>query len=152
MKGNGHTRPHEESRAQFIVRRMAELGFRPTGAFAADHVEFFKDYADPEGRFARAHVYFDKPVAGVDLRLANFVVSVQKSLVPDRDTVEREAPPVVQADLAEVVSSFQQFTGIPAQSIHTRDCIRCGEPSAEFFVVNGDAVCRDCVEERKTAP
>jgi hypothetical protein len=132
---------------------MSELGFSPANKFAADHVEFYKDYVDIEGRFARARVFFDKPVMGMQgMRLANFVVNIQKTIAPDLDAVEREAPSIIQQDLSEALEAFHELTGIPAQSVQTRECVQCHEHKADFFIVNGDAICKDCVDQRKAAP
>lgn len=137
--------------AEYIVRRMAEVGFRPSAGFEAASVTFLKDYADDKGRRARVHVFFDKPVMGMSgVRLANIVVSVQASIAPDLEAIEAEAPPVAQEDLREIVASFSELVGyIPEQTVAARVCVRCGRESAEYYVVNADAVCRTCVEERQ---
>ena len=147
--GNGKL---EETEAAFIVRRMTELGFLPSPGYESGRVTFYKEYADDQGRRARAYAFFDKPVMGMaGMRLSNFVVNVQASFAPELEAVKR-APLVVQDDLTSVVDCFAAMAGhVPDQAVMVRDCVNCKKSSAEFYVVNGDAVCKSCVEARRTA-
>ena len=141
----------DESEAAFIVRRMTEIGFHPSASFEADRVTFFKEYADDRGRRARVYAYFDKPVLNMTgMRLSNLVINVPMALEPSLAAIS-DAPPIARDDLAEVVRSFSALIGfVPDQAVVTRVCIKCKQPKSSFFTINGDAVCRDCVEERRS--
>jgi hypothetical protein len=141
---------HYETEAAFIVRRMTELGFHPSPG-DVDRVCFYKDYVDEEGRRARAYTYFDKPILGMEsFRLSNFVVTVQTAIEPVPTAIAREAPEPMRDDLFGVVDAFAALVGrVPDQAVVTRDCVKCLSPSANFYVVNGDAICNDCVAQRR---
>lgn len=132
---------------------MRELGFTANHEHEADRVAFYKDYADEEGRRARAHVYFDKPILGQDsIRLANIVITVQVVIAPDQAAIVAEAPQPMRPDLNEVVTSFSHLIGfIPEQAVFLRTCVRCKTETSTFYVVNGDAICENCVEARRKA-
>jgi hypothetical protein len=145
MSGNG-----QESFGAYVVRRMAEVGFEPRPGFAG-HIEFSKEYADADGRRAKVYVFFDKPIMGMEtLSLSNIVVSVQKNIEPTHEVIEREAPSIAKDDLFHVAEVFGDMVGyVPEQAAVTRECIKCHEHKSEFYMVSGDAVCYDCVAERK---
>jgi hypothetical protein len=132
---------------------MTELGFHPSGSFEADRVTFYKDYADDVGHRVRAYAFFDKPVLGMhDFRLANFVITLQTAIAPTQEAVAEEAPTVIRSDLLGVLESFQSLVGrIPEQAVAARECAKCHKKSAEFFIVNSDAICKTCVDERANA-
>lgn len=145
--GNGKYR---ETEAAFIVRRMTELGFQPSPGLEADRVAFYKEYADDRGRRARAYVFFDKPVMGMTgMRLSNFVVNVQATFAPELEAL-KQAPLVARDDLEAVLDSFSGLAGhVPDQAVMTRTCVNCEKQASEFYVVNGDAVCKPCVAARR---
>lgn len=141
-----------ESEAQSIVRRMTELGYYPSPGLEADRVVFYKDFSDLEGRRARVYVYFDKPIMGMaGLRLSSVSISTQIAVHATEEAIAREAPEPLRDDLLGVLHAFPEYTGaLPDQSVVTRACIRCKRSSARFYVINSDAVCTACVEERKS--
>lgn len=144
--------PRGETEAEFIVRQMTELGFVPSGSFDASRVSFSKDYADPAGRRARVYVYFDKPILGFEsMRLANLVLSTQVTFGPTIEEVTSEAPEPIQPDLVALLQAFAHLTVVPAQAVAGRACLKCKKVSADYYIVNDDAICHACVEARKAS-
>lgn len=135
----------EATYAQRIVRRMSELGFTPHPTMSG-RVEFRKTYALDEDCLAQAIVYFDRPVFGMaGVRLSGMTVTVQRTLAPTPEAAAL-APDPVRDDLLAVTASFD--ASWPAQSVAARECCRCGELVSDYYIVNDDAVCHECVAER----
>lgn len=132
-----------ETPAEYMIRVLRTYGFVPSRTINAYYVEFTKDYADEQGRRARAIIQFEKPglVHGTPV-LSGFQAVVQAAIAPTVAAVEERAPPVMQADLANVARIFEG--GIAAASVVVRRCESCEMPVNEFFVVGGRVLCREC--------
>lgn len=132
-----------ESPAAYLVRLLADQGFRPSERSSTFSVDFVKDYADDQGRVARASVQFERPtVASQELRLAGFSVLVQASIAPTIEAIEERAPPIMRGDLAAIATTFAG--GLQAGAVDVRRCTACAAPVNEFFVLDGLVVCREC--------
>lgn len=132
-----------ETPGEYITRVMAQKGFAPLNVYSASHLEFAKSYADPLGRIARAVVQFERPgVLGGDVRLSGFNVLVQAHVTASVEAVAERAPPVMQDDLVDIVRAFEEERRPPVVAFER--CSSCQEAVAEFFVVEGAVLCRDC--------
>jgi len=140
----------DESVGAYIVRHMSAIGFQPNPGFGASNIRFFKDYAEGP-RVSRVTVFFDKPITGMStVRLANIVVSTQYCFAPEQEAIDASAPAEAREDLTAVIETLSDLVGlIPKQAVMTRECIRCEQEAAEFFIVNDDAICVPCCEERR---
>ena len=136
--------PAGESPAEYITRVMAQKGFVPLMVYNANFIEFEKRYADAQGRLARAVVQFERPGAGLshEARLAGFSVLVQAQIQALSDAVEERAPVVMRDDLLDIVRAFEVEQ--PPAVMACERCAICAAAVAEFFIIDGRVVCREC--------
>lgn len=142
------TTPDTRSTGERVVQTLTSYGYRPTNGQSAFVIDFVKTYGSLAGHTTHVRVQFDKPVMGQSAEpiLGSIIVTTQTVLPPTLDAAA-SAPDEAQEDLRDIIAEFSG--GLPARSIDLRTCIRCGEVGAEYYLINDDAVCLPCVEERR---
>ena len=138
----------DETPARRFVRGLVELGYEPNPGRSAEYIEYAKTYYSSEGEYVRVFLHFDKPVMGMTgFRLADVVIMRQRVLAPEPSQIDAYCPMVARDEVLSLVEALS--SDIPQQAVDTRTCVQCGGESAEFYVVNDDAICYACVEARK---
>lgn len=137
-----------ESRAQAIARVMATMGFRPKAEIDAYVRAYYKDYAEGTTRIARATVLFRKGfMGGIDnAALDGIQVSVMDIIPPEQESVMRDAPQVMQADLVTTLRELGNMEPPSPEAVVTQQCGKCHDETPEFFVDEAHArvLCRNC--------
>ena len=140
----------DETAAQRFIRELTSIGFEPNPGRSAEYIEFSKTYCEADGGYVRVFLHFDKPIMGMPgFRLADVTVTTQRAIPPDLNELAHFVPDVARDEVLGVVQALS--TEIPVQAVVTRACLQCKKESAEFYVVNGDAICYSCVEARETS-
>ncbi len=146
---SAHRTVSVDAQAEVVDETLRELGYVPCPA-SGDKMEFYRDYADEEGRLARVTVFFDRPFSEMkSVRLAGVAVTTQMISPPEMETLEREAPAITHRDLGCIIDAFAHSGREHEQVVMARTCIHCAKLSNQFYVVNEDAICVSCVEDRK---
>lgn len=140
---------HEDAQAYGqICARMATLEFMQAPG-TSESVTFYKDYGDDEGRRGRLFVHFGRMLKFADhIRLTSFTYTLQAPIFPTAEGLA-DAPGFAKSDVQAVLSDLAPFIGaLPSVSLVTRICAQCRKPKSEFYVVNDDAVCFECVDDK----
>lgn len=115
---------------------MARMGFTYNFTGDAHHVEYVKDYAEPNGRLARLSILFTKHgyMQVLDqAQLAKFVVTVQATIEPVIEEVKTKAPKALQADMLHAMDELEGVREyVPAPE--TVECGLCGENLIEWTI------------------
>jgi hypothetical protein len=148
--------PVREREAERVVRLMRFFGFVPSETSDVHHVEFWRQYAEaPSGRLVRVIVQFDRPAPGGILGAAAGVhaggpvsIKIQTEERFPPDALER-APDLVRADLAALLEGLGRKDARPLLTFERCTAPGCGAAVSEFFVIEGEVLCRACREARR---
>lgn len=130
-----------------IVQTLSALGYSPARGPSAFVIDFTKTYASVAGEVVCVRVQFDKPVLGQPAPILGSIIVTTQTVLPPTLDAAAGAPEAAQEDLRSIIAEFSG--DLPERSVDLRLCIKCGTKSPEFYVINDDAVCLACVEERR---
>lgn len=133
---------------------MSATGFRPNWTGDASHVEYVKDFAEPDGRIGRLTVLFSKAGYSTVMdsaQLTGFVITVQGRVDPVIDEVKDKAPKAMQADMLHALAVLEGIAE-PGEDQESALCDHCGFQLEEWTVDdNGNIQCmrpETCSERR----